>query len=558
MSLSSSSNPHRPISKARRRWRRFALGGYRLGLIAAAFAAVFIGRPEKTDVDPRRLLAGARQVIPETVSLDDPTDGFSPMLDGDDEIVGWVTSSFPQAAPIQGYSGPSELLIVLDAQRKVRAVELLQSADTSGHVGKIEKTPEFWEQWTGQPESRLGALESPVLVSGATLTSEAMTRGVAARFGATGLDQYFSKTVEPKTVAGWFPEADQVEITSKAGVSRIFAGDRELGTVLRSSQMGVSARGFNGTSDVLIGLSLDGTQVLGVTLLESRDNEPYVSDVQEELTYADGFAGQKVATVLEAEFSDGLIVSGASVTTYAVITSVREMLRRHQVEESKSRIPWAGLATLGWIVVGLVSGLTKRGSKRNARILVACASVAAGLTLGWMVGQDQLIGWARHGVDTSTSLTLIVLTAVALLVPVLTGKNVYCSRICPHGAAQTLAGQVTKKRWIVPAKWRSTLQRLPWLTLLVIWALALLGSGLPFANAEPFEIWSIGFHAFLPAAIFTVGLVAAFFMPQAYCHYGCPTGALLKFLTHSPSRFTRRDTIAGLLVAVAWAYVLIQ
>jgi polyferredoxin len=87
--------------------------------------------------------------------------------------------------------------------------------------------------------------------------------------------------------------------------------------------------------------------------------------------------------------------------------------------------------------------------------------------------------------------------------------------------------------------------------------LAFLGSGLPFAQAEPFEIWSSGLYAILPAAILTLGLLAAVFLPQAYCHYGCPTGALLKFLTHSPSSWTRRDTAASILVAAAFMWTIL-
>jgi polyferredoxin len=174
-----------------------------------------------------------------------------------------------------------------------------------------------------------------------------------------------------------------------------------------------------------------------------------------------------------------------------------------------------------------------------------------------MVGQDQLIGWARNGVDLSHGIPLLMLTAVALLVPAFTGKNVYCSRICPHGAAQTLLGTVVRRRFALPTRWHRLLQRVPWLTLLAIWALALSGSGLAFAMFEPFEIWSAGFYAILPAAILSIGLLAAVFLPQAYCHYGCPTGALLKFLTHSPGDFTRRDAIATALVALGWIYRLI-
>jgi hypothetical protein len=305
-------------------------------------------------------------------------------------------------------------------------------------------------------------------------------------------------------------------------------------------------------SDVIIALNED--TVRGVGLLDSRDNQPYVGDVMDELRFADGFAGRKIDDILAASDGDGLVVSGASVTAGAVTTTVRELLRRHRAEAPRRTMSWTTIAAMGWIAAGLVVGLGRPG--KRVRLGFAVVSVIAGLTLGWMVGQDQLIGWARNGVDLSQGMPLLLLTAVALLVPAFAGKNVYCSRICPHGAAQTLLGTAMKRRFSLPPRLHAVLQRVPWLTLIAIWLLALCGSAYPFAMLEPFEVWSAGFYAVLPAVILTIGLLAAVFLPQGYCHYGCPTGAMLKFLTHSPGDFTRRDAIAAALVAAGWIYTL--
>jgi NosR/NirI family nitrous oxide reductase transcriptional regulator len=534
----------------RRAWRRAAVGVCRLALLAAAALALSPGGAKVPGSDPAALLAGARAEIPEVVKLGDERDGFHELLDAEGDTRGWVTGTFPHAADIRGYNGPSELMVVLDTAGKVRAVRLIASADTAGHVGKVLADDGFWAQWTGRGEAELGDLGTPRIVSGATLTSEAMARGVAARSGAKGMDEWFTKKIEPATVARWFPEADRVEPGDKAGLSRVFASGNEAGLVLRSSRMGVGARGFNGVSDVIV--AIQGDTVTGVDLLDSRDNEPYVGDVKEELRFADGFAGRKIADILAAPDDDGLVVSGASVTAGAVATTVREMLRRHMADAPRRAVPWTALAATAWIAAGLVIGLGRSG--KRVRLGYAVVSVIAGLSLGWLVGQDQLIGWARNGVDTSHGIPLILLTAVALLVPALTGKNVYCSRICPHGAAQTLLGTAVKRRFGLPERWHRAFQSVPWLTLIVIWALALSGSGFSLATLEPFEVWSAGFYAFLPAAILSIGLLAAVLLPQAYCHYGCPTGALLKFLTHSPGDFTRRDAIAAALVAAGWIY----
>jgi Na+-translocating ferredoxin:NAD+ oxidoreductase RnfG subunit len=548
-----------PPTEWKRRAKRWALGSYRLGVILAALACLRALPRDEVTLDGEVVLRLSKELISDAASAGDPSDGLFPLLDGDGQTVGWAASTFPNAAKIQGYSGSSELLVVFGMDRKVKGVRFLASADTDGHVKMVREDMPFWRQWDGKAEAELGAPGSPVVVSGATLTSEAMARGVAARFGAEGMDEWFPDALKLADVAKQFPEADRISETGSNGIYQILKKDALLGVVLRSSRMGISARGYNGISDVIVCLAPDGETILGIGFLGSRDNEPYVSDVRDEVKYADGFAGKSVAAVLAEDVreSPSLFTSGASYTNHAVVVSVGEMLRRHIAAEEKGGFPWKASLAFAWIGLGVFVGVHKAGNRAAVRLGFAVVSVAAGLALGWMVSQDQLVGWGMNGFGSRGILPLLALTAAALVIPAFTGKNVYCNRICPHGAAQALAGRLVKKRFHLPPKLHAALTRLPWLTLLAIWLLAFLASGIPFAYFEPFETWSSGFVAFVPAAILTVGLVAAFFLPQAYCHYGCPTGAMLKFLTASPTAWTRRDTIAAVLIAAALLRVLL-
>ncbi len=547
-------------SDRKRRLKRWAIGAYRLAAIFVALASLRFLPGDGRTLDRERILAEARIVLPGTASVGDPTDGLYPLLGGDGEPTGWATSTFPQAQGIMGYSGASELLVIFDPVRTVKAVRFLASDDTDGHVEKVRDDSRFWAQWNGKPEAKLGAPSSPIIVSGATLTSEAMARGLAARFGAKGMDQWFPEPLKLADIEKWFPKADALKDGAYPGSHLVMKDGETLGTVLRSSRMGVSARGFNGISDVIVVLEPKGEKLLGIGLLGSRDNEPYVGDVGEEVKYADGFAGKTLEEVLAEDplESPSLFTSGASYTNSAVVESVREMLRRHQSAEAKRGFPWKSSLAIAWIALGVGLAFHGSGKRRGLRIAYAVISVAAGITLGWMVSQDQLVGWGANGIGIRNILPLLVLTAVALLVPAFTGKNVYCSHICPHGAAQTLAGQLIKKRFHLPPKLHAIMVRVPWLTLLVIWVLAFVASGIPFAYFEPFETWSSGFVAFVPAAIFTIGILSAFFLPQGYCHYGCPTGALLRFLTQAPGRWTSKDSAASLMVAAAVIYTVLQ
>ena len=65
----------------------------------------------------------------------------------------------------------------------------------------------------------------------------------------------------------------------------------------------------------------------------------------------------------------------------------------------------------------------------------------------------------------------------------------------------------------------------------------------------------------LPAAAGVPDVTQSFFVPQAYCRFGCPTGAVLNYVRTrgSTDRFARRDVVALLLVGLAvvlnWKYL---
>ncbi|MCW1914645.1 4Fe-4S binding protein [Luteolibacter sp. GHJ8] len=531
---------------------------YRLGLLVAAFFALYFTTAKREDrqvdhLDGAALLSLLKTDLPTAASVGAPEgdDRLRPVLRPDGETVGWLAQSYPESLPVIGYAGPTNLLVVFDTSRRVRGVHLLESADTAGHVAKVAGDPRFLSQWNGRHQASLASPGEPVMVSSASLTSEAIARGLAARFGAREMDQWFPGEVPIGEIRRWFPEASRIE-----GATVSNARGERLGELLRSSRMGVSVRGFQGSQDLL--LALDGDRILGVSLQGSRDNQPYTSDVRDGLVFDTPFSSRSNEQILAAVPGELVMVSGASRTAESVEETVREMLRRHFAPEIKAgpAIGWREGIAFAWIGVGLLLGLGPWRGRKRLRMLFSLVSVACGgLWLGLMTGQDQWIKSGMRGSITGSALPLLALTVSALLIPAVFGKNIYCSHLCPHGAAQQLMGSFRKKRHSLPPKLHRFLVGMPWLTLVLLWAMAFLGIGVPFSHSEPFEVWSAGFVALLPVVIFIGGLAAASFLPQAYCHYGCPTGAVLKFLASAPGRWTRRDSIAGGLVALSWFLV---
>jgi len=76
-----------------------------------------------------------------------------------------------------------------------------------------------------------------------------------------------------------------------------------------------------------------------------------------------------------------------------------------------------------------------------------------------------------------------------------------------------------------------------------------LGASWNLANWEGFDAWLWRSAGLATIMIAIIGLIASIFSPLAYCKYGCPTGALFKFLRKSSgtNRFSLRDLVAGLL-----------
>jgi hypothetical protein len=99
------------------------------------------------------------------------------------------------------------------------------------------------------------------------------------------------------------------------------------------------------------------------------------------------------------------------------------------------------------------------------------------------------------------------------------------------------------------------LELLPYGFLLLALIIAALALPLDLAGVEPFAAYVIRSAGIATLVIALVGLAASWFVPQAYCRFGCPTGALLNFVRArgATDRFGARDAAALAFVALAAA-----
>lgn len=487
-------------------------------------------------------------------------DGRRVVLDGTGQPLGSYLQTSPESDHLIGFSGPTNVLVTFDSEERVVGLSILSSGDTKEHVSQVINDWQFLKSFDGLTQQEAVLKTDTDAVTGATLTSLAIYESILHRLGGSGQSLRFPNLPTLGEIQTLFPLALSVEQdTVTRSRWKVLGEDRELGYVLRTSPVVGNLIGYQGPTDTLIGLTLDG-KVQGIKLRKSYDNEPYVGYVRADSFFLNLFNELIFAEVakLDLQVAEVEGVSGATMTSMAVaqgvVLAAKDYEKVQQQRQRKLKIRWSlrDLGTALMILVGCAIGFSSLRSIRWLRVNFQVILIGyLGLINGDMISQAMLAGWAQHGVPWQNAGGLVMLTCAALLVPLTTRRNVYCTHLCPHGAAQQLLKNRLGWRLKIPHRVLQLLKILPgvllaWCVLVVVWPL-------PFSliSIEPFDAWVFYVAGGATIAVAVVGLVASMFVPMAYCRFGCPTGALLGFLRFNAGsdQWTTRDWVAvGLLI----------
>lgn len=392
-----------------------------------------------------------------------------------------------------------------------------------------------------------------------------LIRDVAVRQRAHG-----DAPIVVEEVQGFFPAAARLrpDDSARDGLFVLDRAGRELGYVVRTQPRCQDIIGYCGVTDTLIALD-PAWKILGLKVRSSDDTKDHLRDVVMDRKFLKKWNGLTWDAAADLDLKRAGIegVSGATMTSMAIARSVKARLQmsRDELAARPAFSPgWRDWGMLG--VIGLAAFMAfgrPEWRHRGKRVYQIFLVGYVGLVGGDLLAQALLAGWARAGIPWTTAPGLFLLVAAALLVPWATRKPFYCHHICPHGAAQELLGRLRPARFVITlrADVGRSLEYLPAGLLLLVLVAAMMALPLELAGLEPFDAYFVRTAGWATIAVALAGLVASFFVPQAYCRFGCPTGALLNFVrARGPTdRFTRRDGAALALVALAallnWYYV---
>ncbi len=480
-------------------------------------------------------------------------------VDRDGRELGTLLTTSPQSDFIIGYVAPNNVLVALDPKGRVIGAELLSSGDTRTHVADVKSDAKFWQQFIGWTPS-LQSIPKLDAVGGSTLTSLGIAESLQNRLAGRTDSLRFPDALTLAEIQQFFPTGGRFEpLPNRVGWHAVKdnAGSL-LGFAVRTSPASDYNLGHSGPTESLVAVAPDMQQILGVRIRRSYDTADYVENVREDTDYLKQLAGFKVDEWAKIDLKKSGLegVSGATETSFAVAEGIR---RRFATLPTEQRTGLHIFKVRDGVLLGVVGGsLVMSFSGLRTRRWVrfgwqAILIFVFGLWSGDLLSLALLGGWARHGVALEIAPSLVLLVAVALLVPWATRRQIYCNELCPHGAAQEWLGKFKKLHIQMSPAATDRLRSLPGILLLVAVLLAVFLPRFDLAQLEPFDAWALR-GAWAATTIIAIGgLIASLFVPMAYCRFGCPTGVLLRFLKTAgdSDRFSRRDAIALMLLVAA-------
>ena len=281
---------------------------------------------------------------------------------------------------------------------------------------------------------------------------------------------------------------------------------------------------------------MDDAKIHEVILLDNRETPAFRKKV-EDAGFPEQFKGKNVTDdFLTGEDVD--IVSGATISTMAATQAIRHAAhiaasKYFKLESKWKKEPWRlGIGEVLILILFLLAFFPQVYQKKPYRyIYLAATACIVGFYLNASISIGSLSGLVMGFVPgIRTHLTwwiLVVGTVTAILI---TGKNVYCFRICPFYGVQYLLSRIGGGRMkMSPALLRRSKTMtnfLLWLSMMTIFLSAhpAVGSYEPFAMM--FSLDGIGIQWFL----LPLALIGSLFMSSFWCRFFCPCGRALTTL----------------------------
>ena len=366
--------------------------------------------------------------------------------------------------------------------------------------------------------------------------------------------------IELHEVKSILPAADSLRVdhSERMGLFILDQNQNTIGYVVRTSPVSDGIIGYCGPSDTMLVFEQETGKIAGVSIRSSGDTTSHVKDVRRNQYYMNLWKQYSWDDLVDLDLTQGDIegVSGATMTSMGIAHAIAFRIQ-HSNKKIQNIQPFLfqskdALLIFFCFTACLITFTRLKHYHWLRNLFKGAALIYLGFLSGDLLAESLFAGWARYAIPWRQSFGLVILAACAILIPWTTRRNIYCQNICPHGTAQEFLGKITpaKRKWRIRADVKRALRWIPGLLLSLILIIIFFGLPIDLAEMEAFDAYLLASAGVASICIAITGLLASLFVPQAYCHYGCPTGAIFEFMrSHGRAdHFGRVDFVAALLL----------
>ena len=313
----------------------------------------------------------------------------------------------------------------------------------------------------------------------------------------------------------------------KTGVDCIFnvsdASGKMLGKVLYAKPDETSVAGFGGNLRVVVGISPDG-KIAGVELGENYESVGFIERVREE-GFFKKWNGLSVEEAAEAEVDT---VSGATMSTRAIKSMVALNLSKYSGSEfekiSDSEPVWLEIVVFLILAYSIFAFFFPQKTAKFRIIHLTALAIIPGFIGGYALSMESFKNWLSSG---NIALVPAVILGCALILPIIFGRNFYCSFVCPFGAMQELFGRIPLPKKELPAKFMKVVSVFKVVLLAAVYILMVFKVVEDFTVFEPFSAFKFEVASIPTLVIAAVFLIISLFINRPWCRFFCPTGILI-------------------------------
>lgn len=304
------------------------------------------------------------------------------------------------------------------------------------------------------------------------------------------------------------------------------------------------ASAYGGPMTILTGFDPEG-QIIAVEIIEEYETPHYLHRV-----LSSGYLEEFENKSLKNSFKLGQdldAISGATITTEAIAVAVEKashelaVLEFGMTKEKYSRINF-GLDEIILILLFAIILYSQRKRTLKARTYVMVFST---FFIGFKLNASINLGNFASLISANAPFLLerpfwYILIVGTLLIVLVTGRNYYCTWLCPYGAVQEgINRSLGLVKIQIPRNISKHAQKirlfLTWLALML--AFAAVNPSL--ASYEPFSAFFSGQANAGQWILMVISLLLAILINRFWCRFFCPTGAILDLVAAIKSLFKK-------------------